>query len=340
MGSVGMREVAALAGVSVSTVSNVLNRPERVSADAAARVRAAIEALGYVPNLPARQLRGGRSGTIGMAVMDTAVPFFSQMILAAETVAERSGLSLMVGNSFASLTRQERHLANFERYRVDGVLVTPVSRDLSSLHRLRRRGVPVVLVDARDDDGGFDSVWLDDVAGGRLATEHLIGIGRTRICFVGGPLHIRQTAGRLAGCREVMAATAGVTLTVRECEGRGGGMREGREAGEELAAMPAGERPDGIFAASDHKAIGLMQSLLRAGLRVPDDIAIVGYDDSEFAENTTVPLSSVRQPALDMGRSAAELLIQRISDADAPVRQVTFDPELIVRESTGARAAG
>ncbi|TDD72589.1 LacI family transcriptional regulator [Jiangella aurantiaca] len=333
MGTVGIREVAALAGVSVSTVSNVLNRPERVGAASAARVRAAIETLGYVPNLPARQLRGVRSGTIGMAVFNTAIPFFNQVIFGAETVAERAGLSVMVGNSYESVARQARHLANFEQYRVDGVLVTPVTHDLSAMHRLHQRGVPVVLLDARDDAGDFDSVWLDDVGGGRLATEHLIAIGRTRIWFVGGPLGVRQNADRLAGCREAVAAAGGATLTVRE--GDGVGLRVGRETGDRIAAMPAGERPDGVFAASDMEAIGLMQSLLRAGLRIPGDVAIVGYDDSDFAANTSVPLSSVRQPALAMGQSAAELLIERLANADSAVKQIAFDPELIERESSG-----
>ncbi len=317
----------------MSTVSNVLNRPERVSAASVARVRQAIETLGYVPNLPARQLRGVRSGTIGMAVFNTAIPFFNQAIFGAETVAERAGLSVMVGNSYESTARQSRHLANFEQYRVDGVLVTPVTHDLSSMRRLRQRGIPVVLLDARDEAGDFDAIWLDDVGGGRLATEHLLAIGRTRIWFVGGPLSVRQNADRLAGAREAVSTAAGATLTVRE--GDGVGMRVGRDTGDRIVAMPAGERPDGIFAASDMEAIGLMQSLLRAGLRVPDDIAIVGYDDSDFAPNTTVPLSSVRQPALAMGQNAAELLIERLSNPDSAVKQIAFDPELVERESTG-----
>ncbi|MGP4112744.1 LacI family DNA-binding transcriptional regulator [Streptomyces sp. 4N509B] len=337
MGNVGIREVAALAGVSVSTVSNVLNRPERVSAASLARVREAIDTLGYVPNLPARQLRGGRSGSLGMAVFDTGIPFFSQVILGADTVAERSGLTVMVGNSYGSVARQERHLASFEQYRVDGVLITPVTGDLSSLHRLRRRGVPVVLVDARDQAGDFDSVWLDDVGGGRLAAEHLVETGRTRIWFVAGPLTIRQNADRLAGCREVVAATVGVSLTV--VEGDGTGMRMGREAGERLASLPARERPDGVFAASDLEAIGLMHTLLRAGIRVPDDVAIVGYDDSDFAANNTLPLTSVRQPAVAMGSNAVELLVERVANPERPVRQVVFDPELVRRESSGAAGA-
>jgi LacI family transcriptional regulator len=270
-------------------------------------------------------------------VFNTAIPFFNQAIFGAETVAERAGLSVMVGNSYESVARQARHLANFEQYRVDGVLVTPVTHDLSSLHRLRQRGIPVVLLDARDDAGDFDSAWLDDVGGGRLATEHLIQIGRTRIWFVGGPLGVRQNADRLSGCREAVASATGATLTVKE--GDGVGLRVGREVGDRIAAMPAGKRPDGVFAASDMEAIGLMQSLLRAGLRVPDDVAIVGYDDSDFAANTSVPLSSVRQPALAMGQSAAELLIERFSTPDTAVKQIAFDPELIERESTGGGSA-
>jgi LacI family transcriptional regulator len=332
LGNVGIREVAALAGVSVATVSNVINRPERVSNAAATRVRDAIETLGYVPNLAARQLRGGRSGTVGMAVFNTAIPFFNQVIFGAETVAERAGLSVMVGNSYESAARQDRHLSIFEQYRMDGVLVTPVTRDLTQPRRLRSRGMPVVLVDARDDAGEFDSVWLDDVDGGRLATQHLIDVGCSRICFVGGPLGVRQNADRLAGCREVIAAAADVALTV--IEGDGAGMRVGRDAGDRLAALPANERPDGVFAASDVEAIGLMQSLLRARIRIPEEVAIIGYDDSDFADNTAVPLSSIRQPSRSMGENAAELLIARLADPDTPVRQIGYRPELVTRETT------
>lgn len=335
MGNVGIREVAALAGVSVSTVSNVLNRPDRVSAAAAARVREAIETLGYVPNLPARQLRAGRSATIGMAVFNTAIPFFNQLIFGAETVAEQAGLAVMVGNSYESVARQERHLSIFEQYRFDGVLVTPVTADLSQLRRLRHRGIPAVLVDARDDAGEFDSVWLDDVTGGRLATRHLLDVGCLRICFVGGPMSIRQNADRLAGCRAAVAAQAAAALTV--IEGEGVGMRFGREVGERIAAMPAGERPDGVFAASDLEAVGVMQSLLRAGIRIPDEVAIIGYDDSDFADNAAVPLTSIRQPGHAMGENAVNLLIARLADPDALVRQDRFDAELIVRDTTARR---
>lgn len=188
--------------------------------------------------------------------------------------------------------------------------------------------------------GSFDSVSVDDVEGGRLAATHLLEIGRTRIAYVGGPQSIQQVADRLRGAREAVRDRPDVTLEVIEMSALS--VLQGRAAGEAIVARPASERPDAIFAANDLLAVGLLQAFaIMSDVRVPEDIALIGYDDIDFASATVVPMSSIRQPAHLIGATAVELLLQELSMPDGDhERSVRFLPELVVRESTGGRTAG
>jgi LacI family transcriptional regulator len=205
MPSASVRDVAALAGVSVGTVSNVLNRPDRVSQDSIARVRAAIEKLGFVRNDAARQLRAGRSKAIGMVILDVRNPFFTDVARGAEDEAAQTGYSVILGNSDENAGREGAYLDLFEEQRVRGVLLSPYGDVAERLRRLRSRGIPVVLVDRPSSDSAFSSVSVDDISGGMMAAEHLVERGRTRIAFVGGPLDIRQVSDRLEGARRAIA---------------------------------------------------------------------------------------------------------------------------------------
>ena len=331
MADVGLREVAARAKVSVATVSNVLNRPERVTARTIDRVMKVVEELGYVPNVAARQLKSGRSNVLGMAVLNITNPFFAQVVLGAEEIAEKAGYSVIVGNSYDSPSRESRYLELFEQQRLDGVLLAPVSDDLSGLDPFARRGVPVVLVDRVDPRGLFVSVSVDDVRGGQLATEHIVATGARHIAFVGGPWSVAQMRDRLEGCRQVAHARA-----VRLSEYQTGPLnaRIGREIGDQIAQMPAEERPDGIFAANDEAALGILQSLVMHSIAVPKEIVIVGFDDIDLAASAIVPLTSVSQPANMMGVRAAELLLAGILAPDQARASVRFEPELVARQST------
>lgn len=331
--AVSVREVAALAGVSLGTVSNVLNRPDKVAPGTVERVQAAITQLGFVRNDSARQLRAGRSSTVGLIVLDGGNPFFTDVARGAEDAAMAKGLAVLIGNSDESTERERTYVDLFEERRVAGLLISPAGDDLGRLTRLRDQGTAVVLVDRRADDGHFASVSVDDVAGGRIAVEHLTAIGRRRIAFVGGPFGIRQVADRHAGA--LAAATeAGATLEVLPT--RSLSVLEGRRIGEALHARPPAERPDAVFAANDLLAVGLEQAfIMRGSVRVPDEIAIVGYDDIAFAEAAVVPLTSVRQPAQDLGRRAIELLVAQVEQGQLiDLEQVEFTPELVVRQST------
>jgi LacI family transcriptional regulator len=297
------------------------------------RVQAAIAELGFVRNDAARQLRAGRSRSIGLVVPDAGNPFFADVARGAEARAQDDNLAVLLGNSDEDPSRENDYLELFLEQRVNGVLITPAADDTEKLDRLRAAGTPVVLVDREIDGSGFASVSVDDVEGGYLATRHLLDIGRRRLAFVGGPATVAQVAHRLDGARRAVAEVPDATLEVIAMPALT--VLHGRAAGEEIAAR-AGVRPDAIFAANDLLAVGMLQALtMFRALRVPDDIALVGYDDIDFAAATVVPLSSVRQPAQLIGRTAVDLLLRSIADPDGDhERQVRFRPELVVRAST------
>ncbi|HWG74031.1 MAG TPA: LacI family DNA-binding transcriptional regulator [Acidimicrobiales bacterium] len=332
-GPVGIRDVAARARVSVGTVSNVLNHAHLVAPDTRLRVTDAIASLGFVRNESARHLRAGRSRTIGLVVLDVANPFFTDVALGVEDAVNRAGLSVMLCNSAEDSDKQDRYLTILAEQRVQGILIVPVGRADRRLAELRRRGIPVVLVDHKATRSQC-SVSVDDVAGGRAAVAHLLDAGHRRVAFVGGSGRPRQVADRAEGAlralREFGSADDLVTVSVPALNVAGG-----RSAGNQILAMPDELRPTAAFCANDLIALGLLQKLIQAGARVPDDVAIVGYDDIDFAGAAAVPLSSVRQPRHALGQRAAQLLLEEASPDGHHHRQVVFTPELVVRESSG-----
>lgn len=332
--AVSVRDVAAAAGVSVGTVSNVLNQPDKVAAATVVRVQAVIAELGFVRNDAARQLRAGRSRSIGLVVPDAGNPFFADVARGAEARADEDMLAVLLGNSDEDPAREDGYLDLFREQRVNGVLITPASEDVDKLTRMQAAGVPVVLVDHEVPGSAFCSVSVDDVEGGFVAAQHLLQIGRRRLAFVGGPGTVAQVAHRLEGARRAVDEVPGATLEMITMPALT--VLHGRAAGAEIAGRAEADRPEGIFAANDLLAVGLLQALTMVRtLRVPEDIALVGYDDIDFASVAVVPLTSVRQPARLIGRTAVELLLQSISDPDGEYeRRVRFRPELIVREST------
>jgi len=332
--TVSVREVAELAGVSIGTVSNVINRPEKVAQATADRVQRAISELGYVRNDSARQLRMGRSTTVGMIVLDVGNPFFAELARGAEDAALEQGLAIILGNSNHSGDRERTYIDLFSERRVAGMLISPTSDDLAALEPLADQGTTVVLVDQRPDNSRFSSVSVDDVYGGRLAGQHLLGAGRRRLAYVGGPASIPQVRDRLDGFRQAVAESGSVAR-VEPFEGRELTVLEGRRIGELLAARSATNRPDAVFAANDLLAIGLEQAFLMSGsIRIPEDIAIVGYDDIAFAQSAVVPLTSVRQPAYELGHRSVETLANQFDTSGHDPIQLQFLPELITRQST------
>lgn len=326
MGTTSIREVAERAGVSVGTVSNVLNRPAAVAPTTRERVRRAIEELGFVRNESARHLRAGRSRTLGLVVLDVTNPFFTDVARGVEDAANETGLAVILCNSDERRDKELAYLDLLEEQRVQGVLITPVDVAGDRLARLRDRGVPVVLLDRHAGEGDYCSVAVDDVLGGELAAAHLRDLGHERIAYVSGPMSLAQCADRYRG------AIAGGDLEI--LAGTALNVASGRDAGERLLGLR--RPPTAVFCANDLLALGVLQVMVARGLSVPGDLSIVGYDDIEFASAAAVPLSSVRQPRHLLGRTAAELLLAE-ADATGPHthRQVRFSPELVVRASSG-----
>lgn len=331
-GNPGIRDVARSAGVSPGTVSNVLNRPERVAAATRERVERAITELGFVRNGSAATLRAGRSRTIGLAVLDVGNPFFTELARGVEEAVSDRDHAVILCDSAESCEKEARNLRVLAEQRVRGVLITPVDEQMRHLGRLRDRGVAVVLLDHSAPGPDQCSVAVDDEAGGALATGHLLDRGATRIAFVTGPLSLRQCAERRRGAHRAMHAAghpvrALTEVTVPEMNATGGATAAAR--------ILDGDLPDAIFCANDLLALGVLRTLLQAGVRVPDDVAVIGYDDIEFSAASAVPLSSVRQPTRQLGRIATELLLD---ECDSPAthahQQVMFSPELVAREST------
>jgi LacI family transcriptional regulator, galactose operon repressor len=328
-----IKEVAQRAGVSVGTVSNVLNRPDMVAPSTRRRVLDAITELGYVRNDSARQLRAGRSNTIAIVVLDVANPFFTDVVRGVELAADELGVMVVVCNSGEDPARESRHLEQLEQQRVRGVLITPVEdRPGSRLDQLILRGTPVVLVDRGSGLHNRCSVAVDDVLGGRLAGAHLVEQGHRLIAFVGGPPSLQQIADRHRGIAEALVDAPADLLVVSTPSLS---VAAGRRAAAEIADRPARTRPTAVFCANDLLALGVLQEMTLRGLRVPKDVAIIGYDDIDFAAAAAVPLSSIRQPREQLGRTAAQLLLEEVEEGTGHQhRHVVFQPELVVREST------
>ncbi|RKN38577.1 LacI family DNA-binding transcriptional regulator [Streptomyces hoynatensis] len=332
--TVGIKEVARHAGVSVGTVSNVINRPQMVAEETRERVQAAIVALGYVRSESARQLRAGQSRIIALLVLDMANPFFVDVATGAERVARAAKLGVMLCNSAQSTSEEADYLSLFAEQRVRGVLVTPADMSGHNLADFRRHGIPFVLVDRVLPSAEGCSVSVDDVLGGTLAVRHLLRQGHSTVAYVSGPMSLAQCQDRKQGAVAALAEAGLPESTLRHLEAERLDVTAGREAGARLLAMTP--RPTAVFCANDLLALGVLQALFAADVRVPDEVALVGYDDIEFAAAAAVPLTSVRQPAVRMGRQAAELLLEETSEqAGAHQHQrIVLDPELIVRESS------
>ncbi|MCW2544907.1 MAG: transcriptional regulator, LacI family [Frankiales bacterium] len=325
-----IKDVAARAGVSIGTVSNFLNKPELVAQSTQDRIREAIDQLGFIRNESARQLRAGTSRIIGLVLLDVRNPFFTDLARGAEQAAESAGLAVMLCSSDELAEKETRYLGLLQEQRVRGILITPVDGNDRQLAAIRDRGTPVVLVDRASSTGNECSVDVDDVLGGRLAVQHLAEGGHRRIAFVGGPQTLRQVADRWKGASEAAGSKVRLSLVPTPALTTEGG----RQAAEKLVSLPASKRPTAVFCANDLLALGVLQELMRQRIRVPEDVALVGYDDIDFAAAAAVPLTSVRQPRAELGRAAAELLIAEAAGGPHTHQQLSFEPELVVRASS------
>jgi LacI family transcriptional regulator len=331
-------DVAKLAGVSRSQVSNYFNRPDLVSALTNHRISEAVAQLGYVPNEAARRLRRGQSENIGVVLLDAWAPFFDQVSIGIEDEADAHGWSVQFSNSRRSLERERRHIEYYGAQMAQGVIVFPGGDVSIQVLGLARRGIAVVLLDpphATRRVSPVPSVAVDHVEGGRLAAQHLLERGSRRPAFVGNPESVEHVADRFegfaqaiheAGLRSRPAVYVTDSLTVHA----------GSEAAQQLVGLSARRRPDALFAGNDLVALGILQALTSAGVSVPGDVKIIGYDDVDLVAQIGTPLSTIRQPAALLGASAVRLVVGRCSSAEGETEDshLILRPELVVRSTT------
>ncbi len=342
---VTLHDVAARAGVSVSTVSRVVTGAVVVDPATAERVREAIADLGYRPNLLARSFRRRETYTIGLLVPDNSNPFFAEVSRAIENAGYAEGYSVVLCNSDLSAEKQAAYIDVLLAKQVDGLILASSgliddadgAGETGELGKIRAAGVPCVVVDRNLGDAPIDQVLIDNVLGGWLAGDHLARLGHRRIACIAGPHDLTPSAGRVSGFRQALAEHGlaidpGLLL-------RGNGRTDGGT----LAArrlLDAGADFTAVFAFNDQMAAGAIATFLRAGCRIPDDVSVIGFDDIPQAAATFPALTTVAQPTEEMGALGVRLLLERIARPDAPWQRVMLPTRLVVRESTGPPRAG
>lgn len=329
-----LRDVAAEANVSIATVSRVLNGGGRrnVLPESARAVRAAAQKLGYQPNRAARSLRTRRSEILGMVVPHITNPFFAGVIQAAERALEGTEWDLLISDAQQDPELEHRRLQSLAARQVDGVIVIPCDGERSAKGLAALSGIPIVQVDRRVDHLVSDWIGVHHVFGIDAVIQHLRTAGRERLCFVGARGENIAGAERLQGYQRALAhneASAGWTLLGEFT------LEWGATAGAQL--VEDSQLPDAIVCGNDLIALGVLRALREHGVRVPDDTAVTGFDDIDFASLVDPALTTVRQPIEQIGAIAVDLLQQRLRDPGAPFREVRLTPTLVVRGSSGER---
>jgi LacI family transcriptional regulator len=328
--NISLRDIAKKAGVSVGTASNVLNRPGIVAPETAKRVLQVIEEMGYNPNGYVKQMSAGHSRTLGLVVPNVSNPFFAEVARGVEDVAAKKNYAVFICNTNESNQREERFMSVLIEQMVKGVLITPTSLKPGHIKMLKERGISVTLIDAAGKTSNECSVSVNDVRGGEIAIEHLAELHHTNIAWVCGPETIPQAADRSKG---VAAAAKSHKLQIQTIRAASMTFAAGEEVVADYLALT--DRPTAIFCANDLLALGMMRGLMAHGIRIPDDVSLIGYDDIEFAPSAAVPLTSIAQPAYQLGTVATQLLLSECEGIEAHAHQeVNFQPELVIRNTT------
>ena len=326
-----MKDVARMAGVSTSTVSHVINNDRFVSEAIREKVEAAVKDLNYAPSALARSLKLNQTRTIGMLITASTNPFYSELVRGVERSCFERGYSLVLCNTEGDEQRMNRNLETLMQKRVDGLLLLCTETHQPSKEIIQRYpSIPTVMMDWAPFDGTSDLIQDNSLLGGDMATQYLIDKGYTRIACITGPLDKTPARLRLEG---YLAAMARAGLSVPEGYRITGDFEfhGGFEAMQTLLAQP--QRPQAVFVGNDAMAVGAYQALYQAGLQIPQDMALVGYDDIELARYMTPPLTTIHQPKDELGELAIDVLIHRMADPQQKQQRVQLTPELVVRGS-------
>jgi LacI family transcriptional regulator len=327
-----MRDVAERAGVSVTTVSHVINETRVVSDDSRDRVLEAMSELGYQPNALARSLRRKETYTLGVIVPDSADPFFAEVVRGIEDTSFQQGYTITLCNSDHDLDKELLYTNALREKQVDGILFFSAGgKSAEHIQRLQKRRMPLVVVDRHTLNMGLDSVLIDNDWGGWCATRHLVRLGHRRIACITGPSDLTLSAERVTGYRRALAEGR---LPVDEKLILKGDFQfeSGYQAARQLLAMDV--PPTAIFACNDLMAVGVVNAVQELGYKVPENLSVVGFDDVRLASFINPPLTTIAQPKYEMGHIATTMLLERIDNPDMSSRQRMLDTELVVRRST------
>ena len=327
-----IQDVASRAGVSPITVSRVINRSGYVKSETRQRVEAAIAELRYVPNRLARSLRLKKTNTLALVLTDITNPFWTAVARSVEDTASDAGFSVVVCNTDESLTRQRQCLNTLLQKQVDGVLLVPARSDGEPVEWIQGQGTPVVVLDRRVPCKWVDVVRCDSEDGAYQLVRHLLSLGHRRIAVLSGPQDVSTAMDRVAGYRRALREAG---LEPREEWVRHGQFD--RSAGLEMAQqmLSIAPRPTALFAANNLVAVGALRALRDAGLRVPEDISVVVFDDLTSELVIEPFFTAVDQPAYEMGQTAAELLLARLSgSAPGEYQEILLPTKVVVRRSS------
>jgi LacI family transcriptional regulator len=324
-------EVARRARVSISTVSRTINNTGKISAETQEHVRRVMRELGYKPNRVARRLRaGGKCHLLGLIIPNIQNPFFADLARGVEDVAYRNNFAVLLCNYDEDPEKERFYLDVMEQESVDGVILPPIHENDPAVLRMARSGLPMVCVDRALADATIDKVEIDNQRGAFEAVTHLIGSGHRRIGLISGPADSSTGRERLIGYRAALAQ-AGVEVTEELIRYGDYKQESGRRLADDLLTLPT--PPTALFVSNNLMTIGTLEAIFARQLRIPDDIALIGFDDLPLAAVFNPPLTVVRQPAYEVGRAAAELLLKRLEDPTRPATSLKLLPQLIVRGS-------
>ena len=328
-----INDVAKKAGVAPMTVSRVINQSGYTSPEVRARVQAAIDELGYMPNTLARSLRIRRTNTLALILTDITNPFFTTLARGVEDAASAAGYTVLFGNSDESEEKEMRYLDMILQKRVDGILLVPAGGSILPVEHIRQVGTPLVVLDRRIPGEVVDVVRCDTEDGAYQLTRLLLELGHRQISMLTGPAHVSTAEDRAIGFRRAMHAAGIATPKVNY-----GSFT--LDSGYTMAykALSDQPRPTALVAANNFIAVGALKAIRAAGLEVPDDVALAGFDDLPPSMMVEPFLTVAAQPAYEMGRQAAELLIKRLASTGAePPQEILLPVELLVRASSGSR---
>lgn len=327
-----IKDVARLAGVSITTVSHVINETRYVSDGTKEKVHDAMNKLNYRPNILARSLRSGETKTIGLIVPDSANLFFAEIAKTIEDVGFSHGYNVVLCNSGNNLEKERAYIKTLINKQVDGVIFISSGGTPADVQDLIEAEIPTVIVDRDIKAELVDVVLTDNEHGGYVATQHLIELGHTRIACITGPQQLPPSIRRMEGYKRALQEANLPIEPTYILEGHFQ-FQDGFEGAEQL--LTSSKPPSAIFASNDMMAMGVLNAAYRRGLRVPEDLAIVGFDDIQMARAIFPTLTTISQPTSRVGETAADLLLQRIRNSDYLTPQrVVLTPELIVRETT------